>query len=165
MNRILLAILMVLLSGCAAPPRTLPSPRMAFPEAEYLRLKTVGTSVVKGQAFLKTRAGDVKTAAGNAVFLNPVTSYSLAWYQVVIVQGLPMDPPDSRLSSYMRTQIADGSGRFIFKNVPSGEYFITTAVTWEAATGYQGALTTQGGVITKRIKVGENEELDEIVTK
>lgn len=70
-----------------------------------------------------------------------------------------------RILDYVITTIADGDGRFVFKNVPAGKYFVTTGVFWEAATGYQGALRTQGGVVTKRIAVSDGDELDVIVTR
>ena len=138
---------------------------MAFPEGEYLALPKTGTATVRGQAFLKTRGGDVKTAAGNQVLLNPVTSYSLEWYEKSYLPNRGIENADPRLAAYVPTQIADGSGRFVFKNVPAGEYFVTTDVTWEAPTGYQGALRTQGGVVSKRIKVSAGEEVEVIVTK
>ena len=138
---------------------------MTFPEAEYIVLPKSGTSTVKGQAFLKTRAGDVKTAAGNQVLLNPVTSYSIDWYKNSYLTNRRLENPDPRLAAYVPIQIADGSGRFTFKNVPAGEYFVTTSVTWEAPTGYQGGLQTQGGLVSKRIKVLAGEEVEIIITK
>lgn len=157
--------LVSVLAGCAAPAQSPPISRMAFPEAEYRVLQKIGTATVRGQAFLKTRGGDVKTAAGNQVFLNPVTSYSLEWHEKSYLPNRRMENPDPRLAQYMPMQVADGSGRFTFKNVPPGEYFVSTSVTWEAPTGYQSALETQGGVVSKRIKVVEKEELEVIVTK
>lgn len=158
--------LAALLVGCAVPVQNPPAParRMPFPEAEYLALPKTGIATVRGQAFLTTRAGDVKTAAGKRVLLNPVTSYSLEWYERSYLPGARIEDPDPKLDAFIRTQIADGSGRFVFKNVPAGEYFITTTVTWEAPTGYQGALQDQGGIVSKRIKVNAGEEVEVIVT-
>lgn len=159
--------LAIALTGCAMPTQNPPLPRMSFSEAEYSTLpkSDTGMATVRGQAFLKTRGGDVKTAAGNQVFLNPVTSYSLEWYRKSYLPNRQMQDADIRLMNYMPMQIADGSGRFVFKNVPAGEYFVTTKVTWEAPTGYNGALQTQGGVVSKRIKVSTTEEVEVVVTK
>lgn len=67
----------VLLStSCAGLRPAATVERIAFPQEEYSSLPEAGTAVVHGQAFLKTRGGDVKTAAGEEVILNPVTSYS-----------------------------------------------------------------------------------------
>ncbi len=72
---------------------------------------------------------------------------------------------DPRLLNYVMKTVADGSGRFMFKDVPPGQYFVTTVVTWEAATGYQGALQVQGGTVTKRITVNDGDEIEVIVTR
>lgn len=159
--------LLCLLSACASQhPSTLPPvTRMAFPEREYQALEKVGKSTVTGQAFLRTRGGDVKTAAGSEVILNPVTSYSMEWYEKSYLPGRAITPSDDRLWNYAKKQIADGSGRFTFKNVPPGEYFVTTVITWEAGTGYQGALQVQGGAVTKRIVVKAGEDNEVIVTR
>jgi hypothetical protein len=163
----LVLFLAIALTGCAIPNQNPPLPRMPFPEAEYSTLPKsgTGTATVRGQAFLKTRGGDVKTAAGNQVFLNPVTSYSIEWYEKSYLPNRPIQDADTRVVNYIPTQIADGSGHFVFKNVPAGEYFVSTNVTWEAPTGYQGALQVQGGRVAKRIKVSATEEVEVIVTK
>ena len=160
----LTGIVVVLLSACASiGPQ--PQPRMLFPSAEYQALTRTGTGIVRGQAFLKTRGGDVKVSAGNAVILNPVTSYSMEWYEKSYVHGIPLVQADPRLSDYLRMQTADGSGRFTFKDVPPGEYFVTTRVMWDAPTGYKGSLQRQGGWITKRITVNDGADVEVIVTR
>lgn len=165
--RSIVSMLALVLAGCAIPMNQPPPPlpRMPFPEAEYQALPKVGTAVVKGQAFLKTRGGDVKVAAGNEVLLNPVTSYSLEWYEKSYLPNRRLEDPDPRLSQFTSKQTADGSGRFTFKNVPAGEYFVTTIIRWEAPTGYQGALQLQGGAVTKRVKISDGEEIEVVITR
>jgi hypothetical protein len=135
---------------------------MPFPDAEYLALPKTGNATIKGQAFLTTKGGDVKKAAGKRILLNPVTSYSLEWYERSYLPGRRMEEADPKLEAYTRTQIADAEGRFVFKNVPTGEYFVTTTITWEIPTAYQGQV--EGGLVTKRIKVNAGEEVEAIVT-
>jgi hypothetical protein len=156
----------LLLTACGAP-RQIESPaaRRDFPENEYLALPTTGKATLRGQAFLKTRGGDVKTAAGSEVALNPVTSYSNEWYNNNYLRNMRMEPPDSRVFKYIKTVVADGSGHFTFKNVPNGEYYITTKVMWEAPTGYQGSLQQQGGLISKKITIKNDEDFELILTK
>ncbi len=163
MKTIALLFFVGFFTSCAT--MTPSQPRMAFPEHEYQSLARSGTAIIKGQAFLKTRGGDVKVAAGNEIILNPVTSYSNEWYEKAYVQGTPLVEPDSRLLNYVLRTVADGNGMFTFKNVPAGQYFVTTSVTWEAATGYQGALQMQGGTVTKRITVNDGDEIEVIVTR
>jgi hypothetical protein len=139
-------------------PMIQPVQRIEFPLSEYTMLNTEGTGVVKGQAFLKTRGGDVKTAAGNEIQLNPVTSYSNQWYKDSYLQNKPLTEPDLRYLGYILTTIADAEGKFEFINVPSGEYYLVAPVFWEAAVGYQGSLVRQGGLIARKIKVKNNNE-------
>jgi hypothetical protein len=154
----------ICLHGCAVP-QTKPIERVAFPVAEYNSLNREGTGIVKGQAFLKTRGGDVKTAAGEEVLLNPVTSYSDQWYKVEYIENKLLTEPDPRCQNYVRKKMADSDGRFTFKNVPPGDYYLTTTVSWEAPVGYQGALVRQGGLISRKITVVNNETLDIILTR
>ena len=88
---------------------------MTFPEHEYQNLLQSGTATVKGQAFLKTRGGDVKVAAGNKVILNPVTSYSNEWYEKALIQGKNLVEAEPRMWNYVMKTVADGSGRFMFE--------------------------------------------------
>jgi len=157
MKRSCLALLIAsLLSACAVKQ---PLQRPHFPEHEYSALEKQGTSTVTGQAFLKTRGGDVKTAAGSPVLLNPVTSYSKFAYENRFAPG-GLTPIDPRLNDYLRKTTADASGRFSFKNIPAGYYFVTTSVTWEAPTG--AGLVRQGGILWKQVEVG-NDEVEEII--
>ncbi len=164
MKKIALLLFVCFIASCV----TMPQPKismMTFPEQEYQNLQKSGSAVVKGQAFLKTRGGDVKVAAGNEVILNPVTSYSNEWYEKAYVQGKNLVESDPRILNYIKKTVADGSGRFMFKDVPPGDYYVTTGVTWEAGTGYQGALQLQGGTVTKKISVNDGDEIDVIVTR
>ncbi len=161
--KLFIFILATLLSGCATYQQ--PVSRMPFPEQEYQSLQRSGNATIRGQAFLKTRGGDVKTAAGNEVFLNPVTSYSIEWYEKAFLGRMNLEPNDSRLDRYIKTQTADGSGRFTFKNVPPGDYFVTSVIQWEVPTGYQGALEKTGGSVTKRITVNNDDDLDIVITR
>jgi hypothetical protein len=151
-----------ILAGCAAQQ---PIVRIPFPEAEYAALPKTGTGVVRGQAFLKTRGGDVKLGAGNRIVLNPVTSYSQQWYQTIYEQGKPIEEPDLRVQQYLRETTGDAEGRFEFKDVPPGDYFVITVVTWEAPVGYRGSLVSQGGYVIKRVTVRDGQEQQVILTR
>jgi len=165
MKQILSLLILIGLISCAPRIAVQPVERIPFPDDEYKKLASTGTAIIKGQAFLKTRGGDVKTAAGNTVLLNPVTSYSNQWYEVGYLQGKPIKEPDPRIYQYVKKQVADGSGRFTFKNVPAGDYYVTVDVFWEAPVGYQGSLVRQGGTLSEKIAVKEGEEIEIILTR
>lgn len=155
------------LAGCAAQQRgeIVKLSRPDFPQAEYDKLAKTGTATVSGQVFLKTRGGDVKVGAGNPVILNPVTSYSRFAYENRLDRA-GLTAPDARLYKYMRETIADASGKFTFKNVPDGDYYVAGTVKWEAVQG--GAyphLATQGGVIWKPITIKNGESVEVMVTQ
>lgn len=177
MERTLLAVIVLAsVAGCAtsnAPPLVVerstgavPAKRARppFPVGEYAALPKTGTASLTGQAFLKTRGGDVKTAAGNTIYLSTVTSYSTA----TIAASGAMDKwalHDPLLSSYERITTADVGGNFKFKNVPSGRYYVYTRITWEAATGYGGHPELQGGWIWTPVTLQENELTELMVTE
>ncbi|WP_428309263.1 hypothetical protein [Hydrocarboniphaga sp.] len=153
-----------LLSACAPVPPA-PLKRIAFPEAEYLALPRIGTGVISGQGFLRTRGGDVKTAAGSDVLLNPVTSYSLQWYEDAYQRNVLLEAYDPRLEPYLRKTIADADGRFTFDGVPAGEYFVVTRIIWEAPNAYTSGLAQQGGFVAKRVAVHDDQRVEVIVTR
>lgn len=161
MKRIIaMAALTAILAGCATANRDYnPTRRPVFPEAEYAALAKTGSATVTGQLFMRTRGGDVKTGAGDTIYLNPVTSYSAFAYEH---RSDPdgMTDADPRLFPYMRNTVADATGRFTFKNVPDGEYYLSGKVTWEVPN-----MATQGGTIWKQITVKNGESVEAMLTK
>lgn len=149
-------MLALTLIGCASVTR------IPFPENEYSQLQKEGSAIVKGQVFMKTRGGNVKYGAGEEILLNPVTSYSKQWFEVNYLGKRVMSAQDPRQKDYIKTTLADGEGRFIFKKVPAGRYYVVGNVTWEAVPNQ---MFPEGGIITKQITVNENEEVEIILTR
>jgi len=172
--------LVVSFVGCASTSLV---PRIAFPVDEYAALPTTGTGVVEGQAFMKTRGGEVRTAAGNEIHMDPVTTYSTQMYEVIYLQGLQLTLEDPKYREYFESVdwgptnqgswFSDAEGEFKLENIPPGEYYIMTNVTWEApvtktetywdpytkqvAQRPKTELEVQGGLIMKRIEVKNGE--------
>ena len=160
-SRTALAIIylsLILVPGCATPPAKRYERTAPFNETEYAPFAQAGSATITGQAFLKTRGGDVKLGAGDTVYLNPVTTYSIEWFNVNAISQLPITEGDPRAAKYHKQTVADGSGHFKFSNLAPGEYFLTCTITWEVPTGYGIAKT--GGTTYARVKVaaGENAE-------
>jgi len=148
-------------AGCVITPT--PQPRQAtFVQAEYDPYAGKGSGSIAGQAFLKTRAGDVKFGAGETVNLNPVTSYSTEWFERAVLAGEALETPDERAAPYRRSCIADGSGQFRFEQLPAGEYYLACPIVWEYPT--QFGLAKTGGTAKARVTVQENQEARAIVT-
>lgn len=154
-------LLTVFLTACSSVKSV---QRIPFPENEYAQLIKEGRSTVKGQIFMKTVGGDVKYGAGEEVFLNPVTSYSKQWYEVNYLGRKPLSPKesDSRLKDYMKIKQTNGSGQFEFKNIPAGEYYVVSRVTWRVRANQA---IPEGGLIAKMIEVNENEEVEVMLTR
>ena len=141
----LLAVLVLCLASTSCMG---PRPRTAQVVAsEYAPYEKVGTGVVVGQAFLKTRGGEVRYGAGNPVFLNPVTSFSTEWYTRQIVGGERLEETKDPIAvRNSRQTTADGNGNFRFEGLPAGSYYVVCPIVWEVPSGYfAGHMTTTGG--------------------
>jgi hypothetical protein len=150
-------IVVIAISGCHRPHKM----SAPFDEREFLPYLGLGTSTIKGQAFLKTRGGEVKYGAGNPVWLVPVTSYTKELWEASLYNDvIGLDP---RWKIYNRSVIADASGNFEFKNIPAGEYHISCSIFWEVFTK-DGPVTT-GAVVKKQRKVRPNETLRVMLTE
>ncbi len=123
------ALIALMIGGCAA---SVPVPRTAaFTPSEFAPYDSPGASAIEGQAFAKTRSGDVKYAAGDSIYLCPVTSYSEEWYSKGFTRAQTLEPGDPRFHAYVRAAVADGQGRFRFERLPAGKYFVTCRLSWE----------------------------------
>jgi len=134
-----------------------------FIESEYLPYGDTGTSIITGQAFLKTRGGDVKYGAGCMVYLNPVTTYSTEWFTYGIIKEMSLSKADQRIDKYHWETMADGFGNFEFKNLPTGEYYLACNITWEVPGKYN--LVTTGGYAYAQAKISTGETIKVIVTR
>lgn len=140
------------------PPKAAPTIYTAFDSSAVAWSAGEGTAIVEGQAFSKTRGGDVKYGAGNEVVLSPASPYSTEWYTATI-QGEKIEP--GPLYKYQRRTIADGSGHFEFESLPPGDYYITTSVTWEVPSSY--GLHTTGGPMGAKVTATAGKTINVIV--
>ena len=154
-------VIFILFAGCAVAPV---ARKAYFDEAEYKPYAETGTGIIVGQAFLKTRGGDVKYGAGCTVILNPVTGYSTEWFEKTIQRGIRLEEPDYRVKKYVRQTIGDGEGRFEFENLPAGNYYLACPIFWEIPSGGYGTRTT-GGFVYGMVTVEENKTSKIILTR
>lgn len=158
---IISGVLLVGLIGCAADRKA------QFDESAFTRFDQSGTASVTGQAFLKTRGGDVKYGAGNQILLIPATAYTEEDFDQAVVAGQQLKPPPAdilqKVYAHTRHTVCDGSGNFEFHSLPAGDYFLECAITWEVAGAY-GAVQT-GGMAYSRVTVTEGQTAKAIVTR
>lgn len=147
------------------PPRLLSPPDSLVDSTEYAAFARGGSGKIEGQAFLRTRGGDVKLSAGSPVVLDPVTKYSAEWFSMhsgnlQLFNQTALEAPARLFRNARRMSIADAEGRFEFTSLAPGAYFVHTRVTWEVATA-----GTQGGVVGTLVTVRDAETVRVIVTR
>lgn len=127
-----------------------------FNEADFEASAKSGTAVVQGQAFAKTRGGDVKLGAGNEVRLYPVNTYTTEARNTATSGFRPKHDP--RFFKYVRKSTADAQGNFEFRDLPGGEYFVECSIFWEVGNA------TTGGVAHGRVKAEEGKAVKVLLT-
>lgn len=163
----LFLLLPLALSACnSAPP-----PAVRFDPAEAAFMDKPGKTTVAGQAFLPDRTGhtNVRYAAGEIVRLIPATHYArarLAYYfhgaKFAPAAAIPQNDPDPDYLAHMRTTKAGPTGRFVFENVPPGDYIVSTQAIWKP----EGAFLSQGGLLYEDVTVtgAETKPVEVIVS-
>ncbi len=139
-----------------------------FSRADHAAFSRKGQATVRGQGFVKTRGGDVKTCAGEKVFLVPDTPYFREWLKHVS-SGESIIGLDPAMNDYMRESIGDAGGNFEFTAVPPGAYVVATNIEWEVP-GYCGpsyycSPQRTGGIAAAQVIVPESGEVRVIATR
>ena len=162
--RYLVFVLITVIVGCAAPAPPTYEVRAVWDQAHAERLMAPGLNTIKGDGFIRQQNGGVVTCAGETVLLLPATAYAAeriqalyrsterGWNVSRIYRFVP-DPPDYlRLSRETR---CNSQGNFEFTKIADGEFFVVTAVRWQAGDH------PQGGMLMHRARVqgGETEIL------
>lgn len=155
---LLTAAASVVLCSCAAQPRL-----AIFNEAEYAPFRKGGTGKITGQAFMRTKGGDVKYAAGQQVNLNPVTTYSKEWFERAVLGGQTLAPADPRLGAEEKHTLADAEGRFEFNGLAAGDYYLTSWLTWIVPTEY--VTITTGGTLAGKYSVANGQTTKVVLTR
>lgn len=157
-----------ILTSCAPATESIAPRPLAVPadSAEYARY-SAGTHQLEGQAFLTTRGGDVKVAAGRTVTLDPATRYAREWFRRFGATSLESTSGlDPLFIGARRTTVADAEGRFRFSGLTAGDYIVRTQVTWETGAAYTPA---QGGIVGKLVTLprdgGSPLVLNEMLTR
>jgi hypothetical protein len=117
-------------SGCTASAPRLMERREPYIDSEYAPYRATGTAEILGTAVARARDGSPVYGAEDSVYLFPATPYSEEWWRRTMLEGAYLPPPDPRSLALMRTTVADGRGRFRFRSLPAGAYYVVCIVTW-----------------------------------
>ena len=151
-----LLLLAALTTGCAHA--TGPAAReTTFNEQEYAQYAYAGTGTISGQVVVRGAEGQTQPAQGSQVSLNPVTSYSTEWWNRTVVGGLNLRSADEREQKYLRTAVTDAEGRFVFGDLPRGEYFVVAALNTGASAASGGPGSSMVG---QRVHLTEGGKVD-----
>ena len=132
-----------------------------FNENDFAAFEQKGTSTITGQAFLKTRGGEVRYGAGETVTLIPETPYTRELWNAFMTPT-KITNLDNRWSSHNKEALADGNGNFEFNNLPAGSYFLECDVYWEVPGQY--GMQRTGDTVKKQIKIEDGEKVKVILT-
>lgn len=127
--------------------------------ADYAAFLRPGKGILDGQAFLTTRGGEVRLAAGRVVTLDPVTTLSRAWFRTVgsVAGRFEEAPADTLFLRARRTATVDAQGKFRFADLAPGMYYVRTIVSWEVAN------EIQGGLVADSVGVNDSRESSAIL--
>ncbi len=155
----------MMLSACA----TAPSPPVAhFDPASVAWAKKPGPNAIAGIARVEAENGKLRTCASLPVRLAPDSSYTrerverlygdsdAAFVDAERAQRVRAQPGASVTKAYeksLKASVCDANGRFVFKNLPDGTYYVMAPVVWRNKIGE----VTEGGFFMQRITVRRGE--------
>jgi hypothetical protein len=170
MKNLFLLALIVIMIGCAAQQPSVIWLHTKFDPAQAAYSREKGENVIKGQGFMRTRGGEIRTCAGSRVSLVPITDYSeermMYLYNIPSSSETRYTPwherykttfayTDPEYEKFFITTYCDAQGNFLFENIADGDYFLATRVMWEApyCVGLNCNNMFQGGDLMQRISV------------
>lgn len=120
-------------AACAKPAEPV---KARFDEQAASYILKSGTGTLTGQAFARQVGGGVVTAAGETVYLTPVTPFFTEVRQRN--ERGERSIIDPSIDKFTKSTIADAEGRFAFRDLHPGEYMVFTQVRWSVAGDPQG---------------------------
>ena len=135
-TRALVIILLAAFPGCMSPTyehKASPSPGQVFSTDP-------GGANISGEVSVTTKTGEIRKAADTTVYLIPLTDYSKEWFDHYIVRGEKMSGKDPRSFASTRAASVDTEGRFQFRQVPGGRYYLTCTVQYQRSNFRLGRL-------------------------
>ncbi|MEQ1754569.1 MAG: hypothetical protein ABL973_10600 [Micropepsaceae bacterium] len=152
------------LSACASHQ----SASTRFNPANIAWSKQAGPNAIAGIAQLETGDGKLKTCASLPVHLAPDSTYTRKRVELLYgdtqsgfvdaqdahrVRAKPGATITKAYERSLKASVCDRQGRFAFKNLPSGTYYVMAPVVWRNKAGE----VKEGGFFMQRITIGGGE--------
>lgn len=148
------------LVGCTQVSRYTPLSRFDPSTARWSNER--GSDTIKGEGFMRTVGGDIKTCAGFPVSLAPADPY-FAEIGLALSEGKTIVNRDTVAERFVRRTRCDAAGKFKFTNLPAGQWFVGTDVYWGVPSG--GTIVRQGSFLSKSVATGGSPVTDVILTR
>ncbi|MBK3332820.1 hypothetical protein GWK41_07035 [Persephonella atlantica] len=171
MKRILSVILTLIVVSCGGKTDKTEQVKLineVFSPSDVSWFLKKGSNTIIGQAFIRTKSGDVITCAGYEVELIPYSKYAEKRMEYIYgnstegfvpIKKFPYNirffPEYREYENFKKKSVCDAAGVFKFKNLPDGKYYIVSLVYWET---YQ----PEGGFLMKKVSV-KNGEIREVI--
>jgi hypothetical protein len=120
-----LAVILGMLCGCWSRTYQLQVPIEEGPPSS---VAAAAPATIAGEVTIKTRTGEVRSGADSTIYLIPATAYASEWFAHYVVNGEKIEGTDPRSFPSARAGPVDREGRFEFRHVPSGAYYLTCNV-------------------------------------
>ena len=146
----------LILGGCATPAANV---KTELRTDELAPFCSSGSGALFGQSFMKTRGGEVRSAAGNWVVLVPDLPYTREMLRLYISVGRQMAL--SEFGNAARKCMGDSAGNYEFQKVPAGNYLLFCEIYWDVPGRYGGRT---GGLVYKYITLRDGERKKFILT-
>jgi len=137
-----------------------------FDASEVTWSKAPGRNIIAGAATLGTESGKVRTCASLPVRLAPDSDYTRA--RIARLYGDDDEAfvdarsarrlreraqVDKQYERSLKSSVCDAQGRFAFRNLPDGTYYVLAPVVWKNKLGE----VANGGFFMQRVTVAGGE--------
>ena len=160
---------LLFLSACMAsmPPKH--SMVSSFDPSEVEWFSSSGANSVYGSALIRQRGGGVVTCAGQEVGLVPVSTYANERIRAIygnLTNGysrygnsLIKEPPEQAYMDMSHTTICNAQGFFSFRNLPDGEFYVSTAIRWQV-----NDYSYEGGTLMRMVILSDGEAAEVVLS-
>jgi hypothetical protein len=162
---LLLPLAVAACAGATSPP---PSASARFDPSSVAWSKRTGANVIAGVARLEADNGKLRTCASLPVRLAPDSPYTrdrverlygdadAAFVEAREAQRARAEAGGGVTKAYeksLKASVCDAQGRFAFKNLPDGTYYVMAPVVWRNKLGE----VSEGGFFMQRVTVAGGE--------